>query len=325
MASAVPFDHARFVRWLVVFVGLGAVIYLGGIVWAGWQSALEVMQRIGLPMIAGGAMLASSSYLLRFARWHYSLSVLGYAVSRWHNLEVYLSGLALTTSPGKLGETIRSVLLLPHGVQGRHSLGAFLADRLSDVLGVCMLGVLAGWACGALNMLMALAWVAVAMGSLVFRWVVLRSDSVMCALTTRQRFRWLKVGPDALLAWARLWTVPRMLGFMTTAFFAYGVQAFVFALFCAQVAMPVSFVDAMQIFAFATLFGAASMVPGGLGAMEAALVMQLVSRGADSSVAVSVAIATRLVTLWLGISIGAVAVLSASRRMKTMNALVLES
>jgi uncharacterized protein (TIRG00374 family) len=67
------------------------------------------------------------------------------------------------------------------------------------------------------------------------------------------------------------------------------------------------------IFVQATLFGAASMVPAGLGAMEAALVFQLAERGVGNGVAVSLAIAIRLVTLWMGMAIGFLSLLAASR------------
>ena len=76
--------------------------------------------------------------------------------------------------------------------------------------------------------------------------------------------------------------------------------------------LPVA--DCVLIFVQATLFGAASMLPGGLGAMEAALVFQLIERGAGEGVAVSLAIAIRLVTLWLGMSIGGLALLRSANR-----------
>ena len=43
--------------------------------------------------------------------------------------------------------------------------------------------------------------------------------------------------------------------------------------------------------------------------MEAALVFQLVERGVGDGVAVSLAISIRLVTLWLGMSLGGVSML----------------
>lgn len=76
----------------------------------------------------------------------------------------------------------------------------------------------------------------------------------------------------------------------------------------------IGFADAVLIFVNATLFGAASMIPRGLGAMEAALVIKLSGYGVENSNAVSVAIASRLATLWLGVAVGGLALFSVGRQ-----------
>ena len=114
--------------------------------------------------------------------------------------------------------------------------------------------------------------------------------------------------------WARVWQLPRVTAYSIVAMLAYGSQALVFAWFCDAVGTGIPAAACVLIFVQATLFGAASMSPGGLGAMEAALVIQLTERSVEGSVAVSIAIAIRLVTLWLGMAIGAICLLVSSRR-----------
>lgn len=53
--------------------------------------------------------------------------------------------------------------------------------------------------------------------------------------------------------------------------------------------------------------------------MEAALVLQLVSNGVEQGLAVSVAIATRLVTFWLGILLGFISLLFSSRTLNCLS------
>jgi len=50
--------------------------------------------------------------------------------------------------------------------------------------------------------------------------------------------------------------------------------------------------------------------------MEAALVVQLIEHGAGESVSVSLAIAIRLVTLWLGMTIGVISLFVGLRAKK---------
>ncbi|RYH68007.1 MAG: hypothetical protein EON54_03150 [Alcaligenaceae bacterium] len=65
---------------------------------------------------------------------------------------------------------------------------------------------------------------------------------------------------------------------------------------------------------------AASMVPGGMGAMEAALFIQLTSRGVDARAAISVAIATRLETLRMGMGSGVCALLATASQWRRAEA-----
>lgn len=304
----------RAVRALACFVGAGVFLYLIAIFWTGWELTLEGLSRLGVGALVIGALVASTSYLWRFFRWEMTLRLYGYELPRFRHLGVYLAGLALTTTPGKSGETFRSVLLLRDGVRLPHSLAAFVVDRATDVLGMCLLG---GIAAAATGHGLSWAWVLAFSGLL--------GISCGMALVLRQsiasrkwaglgsRIRWLPVrgGQQMIESWAAVWRLPRLLGFSVIALFAYGTQALVFAWFCALAGTGVSVADCVLIFVQATLFGAATMLPGGLGAMEAALVLQLTEHGVDSALAISLAISIRLVTLWVALSLGALSLLLA--------------
>ncbi|MBC7489469.1 MAG: flippase-like domain-containing protein [Glaciimonas sp.] len=306
----------KFIRWFVMFIIGGCVLYLSGMVWSGWALVIHAFTELGAIALLAGAFIASLTYLVRFGRWHLALYWLGSKVPWLANLKIYLAGMAFTTSPGKLGETFRSVLLAPLGVPAARSLGAFLADRLSDVLGVCFLGAVVGWWHTGLPNSAALALLVIACGSFAFRFVVLRPPlwERWTALLPRYAQRPGKLATDALQQWARLWHPLTVVLFSYAAAIAYGIQAGVFAWFCRQLGMGLSNAVAIEIFVNATLLGAASLVPGGLGAMEAALVVQLAEHGIETGVAVSVAMATRLVTLWTGILIGICSLLTVTSR-----------
>jgi uncharacterized protein (TIRG00374 family) len=150
----------HWLRGLAVFIAVGAGIYLTAIIWSGTGESLSAIRSLGLSTVVLGLALASSAYLVRFARWQWILHVLGHQLQPGFNLRVYLAGLALTSSPGKLGEAMRSVLLLNRGVRVSSSFAAFLADRGSDVLGVAALGALAAWVAGTREPILEVVFVA---------------------------------------------------------------------------------------------------------------------------------------------------------------------
>lgn len=307
----------RMVRAIVLFVCAGVALYLAAMFWFGWKETAAALGALGPMTLLIGAFVASSSYLWRFARWEHALRHLGHTVPRRQHLAIYLSGLALTATPGKSGETFRSALLVQRGVRFAHSLAAFITDRASDVLGMCLLGLVAAWTLGKP---LAWAWLgafaALLLGSSLFAYVLSRPRTAAAWAGLGRALQWRPVqgGQAVLESWAIVWTLPRVIAFAGAAMLAYGSQALVFAWFCHAAGTSVTAADCVLIFVQATLFGAATMAPGGLGAMEAALVLQLTERGVGYGTAVSLAIAIRLVTLWLGMAIGVISLLSSSTR-----------
>lgn len=308
------------IRSLLILIFLGVGIYLSAAVWFGWRQIAQVFSQIGVTTLLVGGLVALLAYLWRFVRWHYVLSNFGYQIPVFGNLRFYLAGLSLTASPGKLGETVRTVLLVPYGVKAEKSLAAFLIDRLSDVLGICLLGVIAGLMSGKPVWLLIVCFAVILLGSFLFRYALTSNrGDFFCDWFLKKMHRLpLKEVPAILQNWAQLWSVTRVIGFAVIAMLAYGMQALVFSWFCRLSGISISIAETVLIFIQATLFGAASMMPGGLGAMEAALVLQLVSNGVEQGLAVSVAIATRLVTFWLGILLGFISLIFSLRTLKRL-------
>ncbi|MCX8062116.1 MAG: flippase-like domain-containing protein [Anaerolineales bacterium] len=302
----------RTIQAIVWFVITGALLYLTAVFWFGWRDTMAAFAVLGPHSLLIGVLFSSTSYLWRFARWERSLQCLGYSLARFKHLGIYLSGLALTATPGKAGETFRSALLFQHGVRVTHSLAAFLVDRGSDVLGMILLGTLATIVAGHHSAwVWLLSFATLLLGSTGFAYLLLYSLASAGWRRFGRYMAWLptKGGRAVLEAWANVWTLPRVSAFSVIAVIAYGTQAMLFAWFCHILNTGISSADCVLIFVQATLLGAASMIPGGLGAMEAALVFQLLERGVSDVNAMSLAIAIRLVTLWFGVLTGVVCLL----------------
>lgn len=312
----------RFVRWLALFVLAGAAIYLGSMVWIGWAQVAGAFARLGPLSLLLAAAVASLAYLVRFYRWHLILRWMGSNVPIGANLGIYMSGLALTASPGKVGELMRTVLLSPFGVSPRRSMAAFFADRLSDVIGVCLLGATAGWVSGKPSLYLMAVPAVLLPASFALRRLIAHPlfwPRVSAWLAKRGR-RWGHLAANAAFEWAGVWSLPNVAFSSVAASIAYGFQALVFGGLCQALGIDLPMPGAIEIFVSATLLGAASGLPGGLGAMEVALVAQLMGQGAESAPATAAAIATRLVTLWLGVLIGLGSLLAVVANLKALAA-----
>ncbi len=291
-------------RLLVLSVLITAIGYLGISLFGGWDNVLSAVAEIGAPIVIVSLLLSLVNYYLRFVRWHSYLSYLGYSLAQKKHLQIYLSGFALTATPGKAGEALRSVLLEPLGVRYTDSLAALLSERLSDIIAVLLLsslvfflfadyyfvGLFFAGACLILLLLLQRA---------PQDWVLSRATKSSGRLSLGlTKF----VG---ILSQTRTCNPPHLIvSGLALGLLAWSAEGFAFWLMLEQVDADVSLALAISIYCLSMLAGAASFMPGGVGGAEAAMAAMLAILGVPLHVAIAVTLAIRVATLWFAVFIG---------------------
>lgn len=307
----------------VILVMLVSVLLYGVLVAVrGTKKIEQELAHYAWSTFAVACGLSFLNYLLRFLKWEYYLAVLGIQPRRslpraipWgESLLVFLSGFVLTVTPLKVGEVFKSVVLRDlRGVDVVRTAPIVAAERLTDLVGVIVLitfgaSVFPGgllWAgLGTLFVLSLLAFVSVpAISRLALR-PLSRLPGRAGALVSR-------VVPKIELALAelRFITSPRTLvipSVLSIAGWALeGVGTWVIlGGFGANLDVP----RAVFFYATATLAGALTPLPGGLGATEKVLEESMVGLGGVSGpVATAAMLLSRLATLWFAVLVGFVA------------------
>jgi len=296
-------------RAVVYSVALSALGYLGFSLWAGWHDVSAAVGKVGLLGILLALSLSLVNYGLRFLRWQAYLRALGHAVPWRPSLRIYLAGFALTTTPGKAGETLRSVLLKPWGMPYSQSPAAFFRERLSDLLGVVLLTLIGLTLYPAARPLVAFGAVLVAAG-LVLLAHPSALDRLDARITGDSRLQVLLRHLLQVLQQARRCHRPRLLtGATALSILAWGAEAAAFYLILHLMGMHVAPTFAVFVYALSTLAGALSFVPGGLGGAEAVMVALLLWQGVARPDAVAATVLIRLITLWFAVGIGSASVL----------------
>ena len=256
-----------------------------------------------------------ANYLLRFLRWHYYLDVIGVKnVPRRDSFMIFLSGFSLTVTPGKLGEVLKSVLLKTrYGTPVSYSASIVFAERLTDVLGVVILASVG------------LIFYPVGIGALAAVLVITAGFvAVVQQRALAERLldlfaRTPKVGRFADLArnlyesaYLMLRAKPLVIaiGLAIAAWFGECLTFFIVLLGIGLAPSLLLLLQATFIYAAASLFGAVSMLPGGLGATEggmALLLQQIVGVAREEAVASTLIV--RLCTLWFAVLLGGLALL----------------
>lgn len=310
-------------RRLLLAVVLGLAVYAGMALWAdlgGLGAALSAIPWWA-PLAACGLSLAN--YLVRFPRWQRYLRLTGSEVTGWTSLRIYLAGLSLTVSPGKVGEAMKSWLLRSEdGTPIARSAPIVLAERLTDLLGFLVLIALTSTAADH-------AWIAAAALGLTAAVLVLVTSRgagrALCAVTGRLPLVGSLAGrlEESLEASRRL-LAPRELPVATAL---AGAGWFLECVACWMLARSVlppgadpadglALAEVTYAFALSAVAGAVVVVaPGGLGVTEGLLTGLLesgfraagIAEAAVRGTALSVTLVTRLCTLWFAMAVGLVA------------------
>jgi uncharacterized membrane protein YbhN (UPF0104 family) len=236
--------------------------------------------------------LTALNYLLRFWRWQRYLARLEIEVPTGRSLAIFTAGLLGTITPAKLGELLKCGLLKrSFGVPVRRSVPVVLAERVTDATGVVVLAVVAGAGTNRWPLLaVALAGVAVIV-------LVVRSPLL-------ERFARLGEAPVAARALLETPLLVAMTALSAASWFFECLAAYV----CVRgLRLDLSLGDTVVVFSLASLAGALSFLPGGLGVAEGSMTGLIRVLGdASRASAVAATVLIRLATLWFAVVLGLV-------------------
>lgn len=300
------------IRALVLAVLASALVYAVLIIASDAPEVAASLRGFDLRVLAAILALSIACYLLRSVRWGLLMRAQGFPVGLKDALYLHLSGQTMSVSPGRVGEVLKPWLAREVvGMPMARGLALVFAERVADLIAVCILAL------GGLSALGGGMWTLVAaLGAIVVGTAVASSAWFhRLALGILGRQRWAKkhhASATAIsetirsaLAWRTLvWSVP-------FSVLAWGLEGVGFALSVRELgfsgfALPV----AVSVYAVATIVGAFTFLPGGIGLTEASMAGILVSAGMAAAGASAAVLLTRVVTLWWAVLIGWVALAS---------------
>ena len=261
--------------------------------------------------------LALCNYLLRFVRWSLYLRGAEIRLPMGLSIKIFLSGFALSVTPGKVGELVKCYLIREYeDVPIAKSAPLVVGERVSDLTALLLLGLIGVATYGVAQNMVIMGIAVVGAGILVLAWP--RLATFFIRVLTKPGF--LRRFRDALL---EFYSGLRDLVRPWPLFWATGIAVVAWLAECVGFALILSAFPgtdiplglAILIYAVTTIAGALSFLPGGLLVTEAAMTLLLVeaARGIDEPTAVAATLLIRLATLWFAVLIGLVA-LTALRR-----------
>lgn len=256
-------------------------------------------------------ILALASYVIRYSRWFLLFRWANVHTPVWRGWLAYISGFAFTATPGKVGELVRVRYFESLKISPSRVISAFVFERGLDLLVVFCLATI--WVVS--EQMLALVAVFVFVFLSILMLAILRTDKLSALGVFFSNKGWLRLSNlMSLMAVAmsncRVWFKPwPLLVSIFLGMFAWSITALGFVYLLREFSLDVPFWASMSMYPLAMLTGAASMLPGGIGSTEAAIVMQLQWHGVPVAAALLCAVIVRLGTMWFSVVCGLIAIL----------------
>lgn len=296
-------------KWLLLAV-LTVGVFVALVGYGDFDGTIDEIGNLPISYLLAGLGLALSNYLLRFLRWAFYLKVLKIEAPVDISALVFLSGLAMSITPGKAGELVKCYLLNSKTqVPVSRSAPVVVMERLTDVISVIILG-LTGFVLLPVPVIVVLA-VALVVSVIGLLFALSRHALRLTGLPILSK--WSELLKDSQegfkeLAAPRVMVVGVAIG--AVAWFAEGLALWVIL---RGIGSEIDLVRALPIYAAATLVGAVTALPGGLVGTEGSMLAFLQQSGVTRAGASAGTVLIRLVTLWFAVLVGLLALLALRR------------
>jgi uncharacterized membrane protein YbhN (UPF0104 family) len=306
---------SKLLRRTLYGVAAGVLLYVGAVIYFDIGPVADTLDGYAWWAFGVALLLSAGNYLLRFLKWELALGWLEVrrdapGLTRTRSLTIYLAGLSMSVTPGKVGEVLRSLLLkASDGVPFTRTAPVVVADRLTDLVALVILSLV-----GVAQFPSYLPVVVVTAVLVVSAVIVLGSPRLLHGLlrlcTRVPGLRRVAGRAEPLVdSTAVLLRIRFILILSLISVLGWGLECIGFWLIIGGFGLDAPLSLCTFLWAAGTLVGALSFLPGGLGATEGSLVVaaQRLLVGVTQPIALAATLLGRLATLWFGEIVGGLA------------------
>ena len=306
-------------------------MFLGLSIYANFDELLEAFAIYNWILFPVILILSLCNYMFRFFRWEYYTKTLDIKVERKMSFLIFLSSFIMSVTPGKIGEVFKSYLLKEQiGTPVSKSAPIVFAERITDFLSLVMLSIAGALVFGYGTEII----ISFGAAFVIMVFIISNKKLSYAIIGLLEKFKFIaRVSHKLHTAYDSIYQMVRFKELIITiilSIFAWSFECFSFYLvingFGLGDTLHIDLLIATFVYGFATIAGAATMLPGGLGATDASITGLLVLLALPKSVAVASTLIIRAATLWFAVVVGIVAVMFYQKiSHKSINQIVLES
>ena len=288
---------------------IAGIVYLSFTIYADYNKLILAFSNFNWLLLPFLLILSFLNYFTRFFKWSYYLSIIKIRIKKFDSLSIFMSGLIMSVTPGKIGELLKSYLVKEvTGDPVSKTAPIIFAERITDFLSLLLIAIIGAYTFD-YGLKIALS-ISVFFVLLIF---IISSKKISIRIINYlERISFLKKHlTNVHKAYESSYQLLRPLPLVLMTFISlvsWGFECLGYHLILLNFGIDFGLFWASFSYAFATIVGAVSMLPGGLGITEGSLTYLLIYKGVVNNVAVATTFIVRVVTLWFAVFVGIVSV-----------------
>lgn len=305
---------------LIFIIIFSVLLYLGMSFYSNINEVLRISSQVTLTLVLTTLLLSYLNYLSRFWKWHYYIRLLKLPLSLKESYLIFMSALSLSVTPGKVGEILKSWLIKSRiGVPVAETAPIVLVERITDFFSLLMIAGLGAaiYGYGIYIVLVIFTFF------VVLTAVLARADLVRLIAGKIARIKKLEKISELLIALgttASALVKPVPLILMTlVSLIAWGFECLSYYIILSNFTVGITVFWSAYAYALATIVGAVSFLPGGLGLTEGTLYFLLLGNGGSKEIAATTTFLIRIATLWFAVLVGTIHLSVYQRKYDTTN------
>jgi len=301
---------------IFISIIVSAVLYLGFMIYADFDKVVNSFAHFNWVWFPFVLFLSFGNYTVRFLKWDYYLNLLKIPVGKKDSFLIFMSGLIMSVTPGKMGELLKSYLV-KEAVNEPISKTApiIFAERITDFISLVFLTLIGAF--------MFNIGREITLGVGIF-FIILciiignkkLSEKIIiffCRIKFISKYA-EKIYSAYESSYAMLSLKPLVMMTLLSAV-SWFFECFGYYVILINFGAEVNLFYAAFVYTFSTIAGAITMLPGGLGATEGSLTFLIMRANVPAALAVSSTFLIRIATLWFAIFVG---IISASAYQKRL-------
>jgi uncharacterized protein (TIRG00374 family) len=296
-------------------IAIAAFIYLVFMIYVDFEKVIISFKNFNWFLLPALLLLSLGNYLSRFLKWEYYLRIIDVKLHKLDSFSIFMSGLIMSVTPGKMGELLKSYLVKQvNGTSISKTAPIVLAERATDFLSLTLIALAGAYVFNYGKNIVILIGVIILSGLIILlnKKLFNKILSFISKISFVARHT-LKIS-TAYESSSKLLSIKPLSLMTLLSIVSWGFECFGYFLILKNFEVQIDVLWAFFSYSFATIVGAISMLPGGLGVTEGSLTLMLVQKGLPQPDAFASTFIVRAVTLWFAVLVGAFSVLLYQKR-----------